>query len=57
MPKEAKKMFRIHFQSGTGDLEALINELARQVVLKQVDAYQNNNYVKRKSWHRDVPSC
>lgn len=48
MPRDLNKSFRIHIQSGQGNINELIDDLARQVVHKNVDEFQaNNNRVKK----------
>jgi hypothetical protein len=43
-----KKRYRIHIRAGQGNLNELIDELARQVVRKHTDAFQiNHDRVKK----------
>lgn len=48
MSRDLNKSYRIHIQSGQGNINELIDDLARQVVHKNVDEFQaNNNRVKK----------
>ncbi|WP_186438442.1 hypothetical protein [Cohnella terricola] len=48
MSRDLNKSFRIHIQAGQGNLPELIDDLARQVVKKNVDEFQANNYRVKK---------
>ncbi|QCT01919.1 hypothetical protein E6C60_1201 [Paenibacillus algicola] len=48
MSRVLNKAYRIHLQSGQGNLNEMIDELARQVVRKNIDEFQANNYRAKK---------
>ena len=52
--KVLTKPFKIHIQSGQGNIYETIDELARQVVLKNVDEFVRNNYRVKKGLFWDM---
>jgi hypothetical protein len=46
--RDFNKAYRIHLQAGQSNLNELIDELARQVVHKNLDEFQANNYRVKK---------
>ncbi|MNE50306.1 hypothetical protein D3C80_1448710 [compost metagenome] len=48
MSRDLNKAYRIHIQAGKSNLNELVDELARQVVHKNIDEFQSNNYRVKK---------
>lgn len=48
MSRDLNKAYRIHIQAGQGNLNEMIDELAKQVVHKNIDEFQANNYRVKK---------
>ncbi|MNO23407.1 hypothetical protein D3C76_132090 [compost metagenome] len=46
--RDLNKAYRIHIQAGKSNLNELVDELARQVVHKNIDEFQSNNYRVKK---------